>query len=277
MSKFITFQTLEGRVNLLILISLSLYIACTVGVAIWKNPLLELLQAGFGASVVGALADSYAVYGLFHKLGPHTDLLRRRKREIIEKVLEFVDTVVLDTEFLKKELKELEIEKYLAEISSNEEFKKKLKEELSELLLKRFKGGENLKTEILARISPSFASHPVSGILLEALKEVFFNLSTLLVEKAVDALADKVSNDGEFRNRLAENVRFLLIKAVEEHKKKLLELVEKKLNSIDDEELIRSVKRASWNELQFIRLNGAILGFLLGFSLKVLELIVLSL
>jgi uncharacterized membrane-anchored protein YjiN (DUF445 family) len=48
------------------------------------------------------------------------------------------------------------------------------------------------------------------------------------------------------------------------------------LNSVPDREFLNAVKRVSWEELQFIRLNGAVLGFLVGILLKLLEKIVLS-
>ena len=44
--------------------------------------IIKILKSGIEASLVGFIADSYAVYGLFYKLGPHTNLiLRKRKSE----------------------------------------------------------------------------------------------------------------------------------------------------------------------------------------------------
>jgi uncharacterized membrane-anchored protein YjiN (DUF445 family) len=250
-------DTLEGKINLLLLSVFSLYGLTTVALNLYPSIPLELIQAGFGASLVGAIADSYAVYGLFHKLGPHTDLLRRKRKEVTRKVLEFVDTVILDVEFLKKELEKARLTEKLVEFASDEELREKLKRQIALLVQKKIEG--TLTDE---QGNYKFLSGFLSGV------------GERLMAVVVDTLADKIVNDPEFRQELGRNLNGIIAKALEEHKKDLLQLIEKKLNSIPDEEFIEAVKKASWDELQFIRLNGAVLGFIAGVLLKGLELII---
>jgi uncharacterized membrane-anchored protein YjiN (DUF445 family) len=50
-----------------------------------------------------------------------------------------------------------------------------------------------------------------------------------------------------------------------------VDLIRKRLESIDDDEFVEAVKKASWDELQWIRLNGALLGFTIGFLVGVMD------
>jgi hypothetical protein len=42
--------------------------------------ILKILKFGLEASFVGFIADSYAIYGLFYKLGPHTKIILRKEK-----------------------------------------------------------------------------------------------------------------------------------------------------------------------------------------------------
>jgi len=255
--KFLKPDTLEGKVNLLLLSAFLLYGITTLAVKLHPSVPLELLQAGFGASLVGAVADSYAVYGLFYRLGPHTDLLRRKRKELTKKVLEFVDAVILDAEFLKKELERAQLTEKLVALASDEKLKEKLKKQLTLLVEKKLE--EKFETD---RSNYAFFKNLLSSV------------GERLIAVVVDTIADKLLNDGEFRRLLGRQLNDLVAAALEEHKKELLQLVEKKLNSIPDEEFVNALKRASWDELQYIRLNGAVLGFIAGILLKAFEMLI---
>jgi uncharacterized membrane-anchored protein YjiN (DUF445 family) len=250
-------NTLEGKLNLLLLSVFFLYGITTLAVKLHPSIPLELLRAGFGASLVGAIADSYAVYGLFYKLGPHTDLLRRKRKELTKKVLEFVDTVILDVEFIKRELEQARLTERLAELAADKELRERLKRQLSLLVQRKLE--EKLEGE---------------GGGYAFLKNFLAGIGDKVVEVVVDTVAERLVNDPEFRRALGKNLNELIAKALEEHKTELLNLVEKKLNSIPDGEFVEALKKASWNELQFIRLNGAFLGFVIGVLLKAFELLI---
>ncbi|EDP73582.1 DUF445 family protein [Hydrogenivirga sp. 128-5-R1-1] len=63
------------------------------------------------------------------------------------------------------------------------------------------------------------------------------------------------------------------MKLIEEKHSYLLELIKNRIDSVPDEEFIKAVKKASWDELQWIRVNGTILGFCIGILLGIFQLI----
>ena len=246
----------ERAVNSLIVLAFVFYLLSVIGYKLSHFWLLDWLSGGFGAALVGAVADSYAVYGLFYRLGPHTDLLRKNRTVLTERVLEFVERVIFDERFLREELKRLSLETKLGELAKDEKLKERLKEVLS-------RGVE----ERLIRV-PSEE--------LPLLKNFLGDFSRKVISNLVDRVADRLLTDDELRRRLAENLEETLYAAFVNSKPKLLEFVERKLNSISDEEFLEAVKRASWRELQFIRLNGAVLGFVIGLALKGFEILLLG-
>ncbi len=233
-------RRLEIGINTLLGTNFALFLGFSALNHFYPSPWFELLQAGFEAALVGGLADSYAVYGLFRKLGPHTDLLRRKREALIEKVVAFVDEVVLDTEFLKEELSKANLVENMLKPLEREEVRNKLRSELAIFIRSK----------------------------VSAMGDFLGKLAERIAGVVADALLEKIATDGELKRALAVQAEGALISALEENREDLLKLVERKLRSIPEEEFIGAVKRASWEELQYIRLNGTLLGFLLGITLK---------
>ena len=231
---------LELGINTLLGANFALFLGFSALNHFYPSPWFELLQAGFEAALVGGLADSYAVYGLFRKLGPHTDLLRRKREALIEKVLLFVDEVILDTEFLKEELSKANLVENLLKPLEREEVRNKLRSELAIFIRSK----------------------------VSAMGDFFGKLAERVAGVVADALLEKLATDKELKRALAVQAEGALVSALENGREELLKLVEKKLRSIPEEEFVDAVKRASWEELQYIRLNGTLLGFLLGITLK---------
>ncbi len=252
-----TFSKLERRINFALIAIGVLYVLSTFAVGGHWGTLFELLQGGFGAALVGALADSYAVYGLFHRLGPHTDLIRKKRKELTQKVLQFVDSVLLEPEFLKGELKGLNLEGKLKELTESGEFVSLLKRELS------------------AAVERKMAEFLQEGYEIGPLKSVVRGLAEGIGEKIVETVVSVLAEDKTFREIIAAALTEYIVQTLENNRRELLKLVEKRLNSIPEEEFVRALKRASWEELQYIRLNGALLGFFIGVLLKGFELLVL--
>jgi len=99
------FVSMEARATFLLILVFILFFSSHFLLMLFPHQsLLIILKTGFEAATVGAIADTYAVFGLFHKIGPHTDILRRKRREITEKTIELVVNFLLSKEHLKREL-----------------------------------------------------------------------------------------------------------------------------------------------------------------------------
>ena len=238
-------QTFPGRrlelgINALLGVNFTLFLGFSLLNHLSPSPWFELFQAGFEAALVGGLADSYAVYGLFRKMGPHTDLLRRKRDALIERLVRFVDEVILDVDFLKEELKKAELVEGIFQPLERKEVRNKLRSELAIFIRSKVSAMGDFLGKLAERVSGAVA----------------------------EALLEKLATDKDLKKAIATQVEDAIVSALEENREELLKLVEKKLRSIPDEEFVNAVKRASWEELQYIRLNGTLLGFLLGITLK---------
>lgn len=70
---------------------------------------IGLLNAGFGAAMVGGLADLFAITALFDKVAcfPHTDILRSKRAELSESIVQFATKDLLSVENIKEKVEEL--------------------------------------------------------------------------------------------------------------------------------------------------------------------------
>ena len=102
-----------GNISLCIAIGgLLVMITLTHG-GIWNSFLAQLLLMGFEAGTVGALADFYAVSALFHHLGPHSDILRKNRGKIEDKIIDLVEKDWLSKDSLKDHIEKLNPSKFM--------------------------------------------------------------------------------------------------------------------------------------------------------------------
>jgi uncharacterized membrane-anchored protein YjiN (DUF445 family) len=87
----------------------------------------------------------------------------------------------------------------------------------------------------------------------------------------IDKTFEKLKEDETLKEQLNREIREFLINFIETRKHLIVDLIRKRLESIDDDEFVEAVKKASWDELQWIRLNGALLGFTIGFLVGVMD------
>ncbi len=199
---------------------------------------LKLLKFTFEASLVGSIADTYAIFGLFYKLGPHTNIIIGKKDVLIEKIKLFVGDFLLNKDFLEKELEKVDIN--LFEYVDETLFREKL----SDVLMRNIKKIK-IPQQILSIIT----------------KEIIDKIIQLLHKN--ETIKSKINYRGK---KIIKNI------IIENHTL-LLDLIEKRLKGIDDREFVNIIKQTTWNELQWIRLNGTILGGLIGLFLGILNMV----
>jgi uncharacterized membrane-anchored protein YjiN (DUF445 family) len=196
-------MTLEKKLNILFLSIALLTIVVTILEHTTNIEFLTVLRTALEAALIGAIADSYAVYGLFRRIGPHTDILRRRRKEITEKVIEFVSDFLLNEEFFKKELENLDFSFVWNELDKPE-VRNKIKEILLNLV-KKHKEDRNLERVLQNKTGTS------SGFVLEIVKTtleevIFLYLETSLPEW-IDKTFEKLKEDEALKEQLNREIR----------------------------------------------------------------------
>jgi len=216
--------------------------------------IFNLLKIAFSASLVGAIADTYAVFGLFHNLGPHTDILRKRRKELTEKTVKLVGEFLLSKDELLKELSHLNIEKIIENLDEEKQ-KETLKKVLIQLVEKRL---ENKNSGIFSTLL-SFINIPLNQ---------FINKE---ISNLVDKLFEEVRKNQELKEHIENHIKETLANFLKDNHEKIKDFIRRRLAQLSDEEFIQALKSASWKELQWIRINGALLGFIVGLILGILE------
>ncbi len=198
--------------------------------------IFKLLKYSFEASLVGAIADSYAVFGLFYKLGPHTEVLLRNKKKIIEKVKIFVGEFLFKKEFLDKELDQIEI-------------------------------------NVLQNIDNAFLKEKIEKIILKNVEKYKLpqKILKLIIYEISEKIIELITKNKIISKKLNDKSKYLIKKIILENHNVILDLIEKRLTAINDKEFVEIIKSSSWNELQWIRLNGTILGFIIGVLIGILN------
>lgn len=278
------FVSMEARATFFLILVFILFLSCHFLLMLFPHQIfLIILKTGFEAATVGAIADTYAVFGLFHKIGPHTDILRRKRREITEKTIELVVNFLLSKEHLKRELEIYDF-RSLFQHFDEEKLKNYFKEELLKII-------ENWQINLPQGALEKFLQKLPGGILRDIAIELFVDKDKIRkelqeeikkfllqfaredFERIFEEIFRRLKEDAVLAQRVNKVVQEALPKIIESHHGLLEELIFKRLNELSDEEFVRIVKTASWDELQWIRINGTVLGFLIGLLLGVIQVV----
>ena len=151
------------------------------------NFLLGLLNHGFLAATIGGMADWFGVTALFRKplgIGFHTEILRRNRGRIMDAIVEFVGTDLLNTKNIMETVRD---------------------EDTAQLLIDYFEQNKGrAKTKILVR---------------EILSELFNNLDTPKISKSVAPILET-----EIKNLDAQKLFDAVLKVVtgDKHSRRIL-------------------------------------------------------
>ena len=94
------------------------------------------------------------------------------------------------------------------------------------------------------------------------------------IEKLVTDFSNQLKNNDPSRSSFDSWIRKTLIDIVDENHHKIVELVRYNLVKLDDDQFVKQVKDNTWEDLQYIRLNGAVVGFFVGCIIAVLKEII---
>lgn len=93
------------------------------------------------------------------------------------------------------------------------------------------------------------------------------------LERAEDAIAARLAGDEAFRVRFNSMVASLVVGVIERGKvvEGVTEYLAGLLRSTDERVFVKRIEESVWNDLQYIRLNGAVVGGMVGLAIAVLK------
>lgn len=113
------------------------------------------------------------------------------------------------------------------------------------------------------------------GTVLDQLDSAASDLARLL-ENFLEGSLEDLRNDSALRGRLDAWVRDTFVSLVEKHHAYIGEMVRSSLNKLDDRTLVHQIEEKVGDELQYIRLNGAVVGGTVGAVLSLFKILFLN-
>jgi uncharacterized membrane-anchored protein YjiN (DUF445 family) len=265
---------------------------------------LAYVAAFAEAAIIGALADWYAVVALFrHPLGlklPHTAIIPANQPRIAEQLGEFIARHFLAGERVAEKLLQLDpagaAGRWLAEPANRERAlaqaeREALRDELGLLerigaLLAEPAAQEAIRDRIRAEL-PSLARFfqadayvlaklvaAAQSLLQEVREDPAHPLRAELrgfvlggFEGFLAAAAERLQGDAAFRARLNGWLASRVGALTERHKHEVAAFVAAQVKSWDSRQAVRAIELAIGKDLQVIRVNGTLVGGLIGLSL----------
>lgn len=265
---------------------------------------LAYVAAFAEAAIIGALADWYAVVALFrHPLGlkfPHTAIIPANQARIAEQLGEFIARHFLAGERVAEKLLQLDpagaAGRWLAEPANRERAvaqaeREALRDELGLLerigaLLAEPAAQEAIRDRIRAEL-PSLARFfqadayvlsklvaAAQSLLQEVREDPAHPLRAELrgfvlggFEGFLAAAAERLQGDEAFRSRLNGWLASRVGALTERHKHEVAAFVAAQVKSWDSRQAVRAIELAIGKDLQYIRVNGTLVGGLIGLSL----------
>lgn len=258
------------------------------------------------AATIGGCADWFAVNALFHRplgIKYRTEILKRNRERLMSALVEYISTDLLSAEniledLLAQELKiAIPIPKSIAQsvldkavANADTQIKIKIPAEIIESALK----SQRVRSILLSGIANFKREYAANGVQLRAavmnmLGEDEVLLQTLegfLLKMARDRFSEEIHEfhvppdaieslkknlDGEMENLSVEtDLRPFIRTIVTKYHGQLTKYLEDYLAGISDEDLTKLVESKVDDDLQAIRINGAIVGGLAGAGLFLL-------
>ncbi len=178
-------------------VSLLLVAAVVYLLTLDQDGFLGFVNAGAEASMVGAIADWFAVTALFkHPLGlpiPHTALIPKRKDELGRGLQDFVGENFLQEDIIRERMASASISRRVGEWLAVEDNARRVVDEVAEvaaIALSKVRD-EHIESLVKDALVPRFREEPISpllgGLLAEALRD---DLHHGLVDLALSELRD---------------------------------------------------------------------------------------
>lgn len=93
-----------------------------------------------------------------------------------------------------------------------------------------------------------------------------------MLERMLDSACQTLREDADMRHKVDEWVRTAMASLVDQHHDEIGKMVRTSLERLDDQALVRQIEEKVGDDLQYIRLNGAVVGATAGVVLALLKL-----
>ena len=275
-------QKLQRHKNIatgLFLLMLIVYITMVY----WQKKSPEFVWIGYikafaEAAMVGALADWFAVTALFHKpMGlniPHTNLIETRKNDIGENLGDFVVENFLKPKQIRLSKSFEKIADYINE--NQEVIQREMDGQFPALIPPFIREGISRKVSeglynLLQKIAAD-TTHPMRANLTAQLYEFADRLNTpewqpqiaKILQTSVAALTDELRSNVQLQREIDAWVQKTAYQFVLKNKEEVGRLISSTVENWEGKELSEKLELEVGKDLQFIRINGTLVGGLVG-------------
>ena len=272
--------------------SLSLALMTIIFLLSWRfraaHPALPYLQAFAEAAMVGGLADWFAIVALFRRpLGlpiPHTAIIPANKTRIGRSLGDFFSQHLLDADSLRALLRRLDLPTHAGHWLQEPENARKLMARLDEsgiadkILLRlstmvELRRGEirELLGEHSSRWIPSWLDDKMANTLTDALLGLLQHLRDpehpWRTEVDLTGIGNRLVDDPQWRQTAQEWIERAVEQAIVPRKAQIGDFVAGLVAGWDDHVLIERLEAEVGADLHYIRLNGTLVGGLVGLVL----------
>lgn len=137
-----------------------------------NNFFIGLIHAGFGAAMVGGMADWFAVTALFHPVlcFPHTDIIRSERKELTQAIVDFACKDLLSVENINQRLQATNISNMVVVYLTKFNGRTKIRNLLHTLVLKTL---DNLDVRtIVKKLEPDIRQCISDGAIEKAIPKI---------------------------------------------------------------------------------------------------------
>lgn len=159
---------------------------------------------------------------------------------------------------------------YIDEIGTSSMAEKAAAEHLSSLL-EQLAGNESVQSKLAELLDNRFSEQRVAELLADWLNEYLAEgkLSAQLRAEA-NELMERLLADKEWQQRADEMLKNWLAEEIKSHHTVITGMIEERLNRFSDADLVRFTEEKVADDLQMIRINGSVVGSLVGMGLYVI-------
>lgn len=221
---------------------------------IHKNEHLKLLETLLPQTKIYIEQNQEIILNRLYKNRPFVAFMAGKKisREVTDGLIAFIEEIQLDhNHFVRKKLEE-KLENFSQEVRNSPKWDEKF---------------EQLKTELISSTPiKDYAKDAWKAIKTAAIKDLDKENSKLQfqLKKNIGKLTHNISHDQHFKTRVDSWVRYFIYRMIMRNRSEVKQLISSTVSSWEGQELSNKLELEVGKDLQFIRINGTLVGGLVG-------------
>jgi len=255
--------------------SLLVLAAVVYALTLHHSGVLGYVNAAAEASMVGALADWFAVTALFKRpLGlpiPHTALIQRKKDQLAEALREFVLTNFLHEQAIRDRLEAAQVARRVGEWVATSPTVDRLVDDVLGGLQRWLTAHPHALTETLDARLPPWLPGIVRDLVSDRLHDELLSFVTQVrddpghpLRRELRAYGARLEDDLAQQRRIDGVVADAVVTVVQRYGDDITTVITHTIQQWDGRETSRRLELYVGRDLQFIRINGTVVGALAG-------------